>query len=330
MRVLIKAIKDKLPLFIRENISRYLNRPIVNLYGTNHNKTALLSYIVHPFRKDSFQHTNYFEAQSWAKVLSELGYNIDVLNFDSAKQIEFSKYDLICGFGDVFQRYFEAGIAKKLQTIYYGTGMHVCYQNHASLYRIRDVYNKKGIWLGKSARFVEKTWTHQTTLVDGIIALGNSVCAESYRKYFDGHVFSVPAPFYATKDANEIIKQRKQTADKHFLWFGSSGLIHKGLDLLLDFFASRPELTLHVCGSVENEPDFVSTYNEELFNTTNIKAHGFVDINSEGFSEILKSCDFVIFPSCSEGGAPSVLTVIGYCFCMVLSCAWWCNGMAYG
>ena len=308
--MLKNRIKKYLPNFLKKIILSYLNKSIQNFYKTSYRQTALLSYIVMPFKKSSLSHTNYYEVQSWAKILSELGYNVDIIHYESSKKIDLSKYDLICGFGDVFQRYFE-GRDYKAKTIYYGAGMHVCHQNYASLSRVKNVYKKKGVWLGKSARFVEKTWTHQTTLVDGIIALGNNVCAESYQRYYDGIVLSLPAPFYKTQDANLILKNKANTSNRNFLWFGSSGLIHKGLDLLLDYFLTNQDLTLHICGPIMNEEDFVKVYQKELFETKNIINHGFVNIQGNEFSEILKLCSFIIYPSCSEGGSPSVLTAIG-------------------
>lgn len=307
-----KLLKKFIPNLLKRMISKYLNNQIItNFYKTNYTRRALLSYITSPFKKDSLSHTNYFEAQSWAKILHELGYIVDVIHYENSKKIDLSKYDLICGFGDVFQHYFENIKNTKTKTIYYATGMHVCHQNHATLTRIKDVYEKKQIWLGKSARFVEKTWTHQTSLVDGIIALGNEVCADSYRKYFDGHVYALPATFYKTFDAEIIINQRTDESKKHYLWFGSSGLIHKGLDLCLEYFVNNQDVYLHVCGPIENEPEFVATYKKELFETPNIKTYGFVDIQSKEFEYILINCSFSIFPSCSEGGAVSVLTTIG-------------------
>ena len=308
---MLKSIKKRIPLIMKRIVLKYLNNKIIkNYFQTEYKKDALLSYITVPFEKKSLSHTNFFEAQSWAKILNELNYNVDIIHYESSKKIDLSKYDLICGFGDVFQRYFEAK-DDKAKTIYYGTGMHVCHQNQASLLRVKNVYEKKGVWLGKSARFVEKTWTHQTTLVDGIIALGNNVCAESYQRYYDGLVLSLPAPFYKTLNANLILKNKDNTSNKNFLWFGSSGLIHKGLDLLLDYFSKNQDLTLHICGPIVNEQDFVKVYQKELFETKNILCHGFIDIRGDKFEKILTLCSFVIFPSCSEGGAASVLTAIG-------------------
>ncbi|BDV00886.1 hypothetical protein TDMWS_09710 [Thermodesulfomicrobium sp. WS] len=299
---------------IKEIIVSYNNNRIVkNYWERAHKKNALLSYILAPFKKNKhpFLHTNFFEAQCWSKILDDLGFNVDIIDYRCTKKIDLAKYDLICGFGDVFQRVFELSGNRRIRTIYYGTGMHVCHQNNISLKRVKDVYLKKGVWLGKSARFVEKTWTHQTVLVDGIIALGNEVCANSYRKYYDGIVHALPAPFYETQDGENIIRNRKDSSRRHYLWFGSSGLIHKGLDLCLDYFSRNQDIILHVCGPIGNEKEFVDAYKKELFESPNVRVHGFIDITNKEFHDILSLCSFVIFPSCSEGGAPSVLTAVG-------------------
>jgi hypothetical protein len=307
-----KFIERKFPLFyfyLKRIINPVRKRKIKNYFKTQHSKNALLSYITKPFRKgEYFTHTNYFEAMSHAKILNELGYNVDVIDYDYHGEIDFSKYDLLVGFGDVFQKYFESS-KKKIKTIYYGTGMHVCHQNHATLKRLKDVYLKKGLWLGNSTRYVEKCWTHQTYLVDAIIVLGNEVCVESYKKFYDGKIFNVPVPFYKVIDTWKLLKENN--LGKSFIWFGGSGLIHKGLDLVLDFFSKNPDLKLHVCGPIKNEPDFERVYWKELYDTSNIITHGFIDIKAEKFKEILKDCSFIIFPSCSEGGCASVITLIG-------------------
>ena len=38
---------------------------------------------------------------------------------------------------------------------------------------------------------------------------------------------------------------------KSFLWFGSDGFIHKGLDLVLEAFAQMPDYNLTVCGPIQ-------------------------------------------------------------------------------
>lgn len=287
----------------------YMNRFVSDYFRSSYKKKVLIAYITKPFRSENKGHTNNFEVLSAAKVFHELGYQVDVMYYESNPP-KLDGYDVIYGFGDVFRSYFDSGLLGK-KTIYYGAGMHVAHQNTASLKRVKDVFKKKGVWLAKSSRFVEKTWSHQTTLVDAIIALGDEECRKTYEKYYDGKVYSLLAPFYNTLDASNIVDSRLIDSRKHFLWFGSSGLIHKGLDLCLEYFSTRPDLTLHVCGNIFSEPDFLKAYEKELFSSINIIVHGFVKIESEDFKNILSSCLFVIFPSCSEGGSPSVLTAIG-------------------
>jgi hypothetical protein len=88
------------------------------------------------------------------------------------------------------------------------------------------------------------------------------------------------------------------------------GLLHKGLDLLLDIFATRPDIYLHICGASENEKDFFSYYRSLLLKSPNIINHGFVNIKSEEFKDIMNRCAFVISPSVSEGGSPAILNTI--------------------
>jgi glycosyltransferase involved in cell wall biosynthesis len=306
----VKKILGPKTIYLIKRLS--YNRIIINHYKSKYSKYALLSYIKQPFIRYYYSHTNSFEATSWGSILNELGYQVDVMNYDSFPRINLEKYHIICGGGDVFKNYYEnSKLSHKATNIFYSGGMHVCHQNNISLNRVKDVFNKKGVWLPKSARFVEKTWTHNTTLVDGIVALGNDVCANSFKKHYSGPVFSLNAPFFKTLDAMNIINSRSTNAKYHFLWFGSSGLIHKGLDLLLDYFKSRPNIYLHICGEINSEPDFIKVYRDELYHTANIINHGFIDINTCQFSEILQQCAFVIFPTCSEGGSPSVVTCIG-------------------
>jgi glycosyltransferase involved in cell wall biosynthesis len=91
-----------------------------------------------------------------------------------------------------------------------------------------------------------------------------------------------------------------------YLWFGSSGLVHKGLDLALEAFAGMPEFHLTVCGPLEGE--FASAYRAELTQTANITATGWVDVNGPRFGEIMDSCVGLVYPTCSEGASGSTVT----------------------
>ncbi len=97
---------------------------------------------------------------------------------------------------------------------------------------------------------------------------------------------------------------------KHYLWFASGGLVHKGLDLVLEAFSGMPDYRLTVCGPIQQERDFERAYYRELYQTPNICTVGWVDITSPGFLEITNKCLGVISASCSENQAGAVVTCI--------------------
>ena len=94
-----------------------------------------------------------------------------------------------------------------------------------------------------------------------------------------------------------------------YIWLGSHGLVHKGLDLVLEAFAQAPELKLTVCGPVSAEPDFVAEYRRELA-LPNVRVHDWIDTQSPLFRELLATHSSIIYPSCSEGGGGSVITCL--------------------
>ncbi len=308
-------LRNKFP-FVYKTIKKiyrnYRKKRLSNYFKTAYKKNALLSYILYPFTGKAYHfHTNYFEAPSWAKILHELGYNVDIVDYKYEGRIDFTKYDVLAGFGEPFQKYFKLGYTHA-KTIYYGTGMEINYTNWISLRRLKDVYNKKNVWLFNSSRYTEKNRMPQIILADAIICLGNKICVNSYAKYTKVPIYCIPGLFFNIHNAHKIMQERNiLKTRKSFLWFGGSGLVLKGLDLVLDFFLQHPDLKLHICGPIKEELDFEKAYYKELHQTPNIICHGFVDILSERFESILRNCSFIIYPSASEGGCPAVLTAIG-------------------
>lgn len=93
-------------------------------------------------------------------------------------------------------------------------------------------------------------------------------------------------------------------ARKHFIWIGSSGAVHKGLDILLDVFAKHPELDLTIIGLNEQDRRLLQGLMK-----SNVHNYGYIpSIKSELFAQIVSGCGFVVLPSCSEGLATSVIT----------------------
>ena len=273
-------------------------------------RRALVSYITRPFTlPDYFTHTNGFESQIIADVLTELGFVVDVIDyFNDVTTPQYSAYDLVFGFGEPFENSFLAADCRAVR-IYYGTGCHPLFQNAASIARLRDCHAETGVWLENSARFIDKSYPMSTTLVDAVFAKGNDFVGKTYRMHFAGIVRTVETSSFLLHKSSPDSKNFAE-ARRHFLWFGSAGLLHKGLDLVLKTFAHRTDLTLHVCGHMAREPLFTQVFHRELYETPHIITHDFVDIQGEKFAELMQQCAFAIFPSASEGGSPSQVNLM--------------------
>ena len=146
-------------------------------------------------------------------------------------------------------------------------------------------------------------------LSDVIIGLGNEFVANSYEKYTKVPVAMLDLFYH--QDEVDLTTKNYDNSKKHYLWFGSSGLLHKGLDLCLDFFIQNEEFILHICGASESETDFWRYYKPLIENKNNIINHGFINVRSEEFKKILKTTAYLLLPSVSEGGSPAVLTACG-------------------
>jgi glycosyltransferase involved in cell wall biosynthesis len=90
----------------------------------------------------------------------------------------------------------------------------------------------------------------------------------------------------------------------------SGGQVHKGLDLLLEVFARKSNISLYVCSSFKFEKDFCDLFKHELFHLDNVKPIGFIDVMSAKFIEIAEVCTYSVLPSCSEANSSSVLTTM--------------------
>ncbi len=280
-----------------------INRPIRNLFHKSFPKRVLIFYIVSPFRRGiSYTHSNQLEAIKIAEIFDEFGYIVDLHNYDYPFTPNFLKYNVIFGMGPLFEKAVKnkkAGITY----IYYATGSYFGFQNPSEIRRLINLYKRRGVLL--APKRIARHLYYATQFADAIITTGNDVTVSTY-VYSEMPIYKVPISVYQIFDFNEI-KRDVTKAKRNFLWFGSSGLVHKGLDLCLEVFKDLPQFNLHICGP--KEEDFFKVYKKEL-NLPNIYYHGFVDIRSSKLKKIVLECMFVIFPSCSEGQSGSLLTAM--------------------
>ena len=286
---------------LKKTTSSFYNRPIINYFDKKYKKRVLISYIVYPFRsKDSFSHSNTVESQRLVKIFDQLGYVVDIYDYNYAKSINFNKYDVIFGIGQLFEKSLKFKDKSNI-FIYYATGAYFCFQNRAELQRIKMLYERKNVLL-KPKRIVKNSMFMSSHLADYIVMTGNDWTKSTF-ELSNCPKFTVPQSVFDVKWKSKL-NPKVISNNKNFLWFGGTGLVHKGLDLTLEVFKDLQDFNLYICGPKED--DFFELYKDEL-SLANIHYLGFVNIHSLTFKKVVDICNFSIFPSCSEGGAGSLL-----------------------
>lgn len=266
---------------------------------------VLLSYIIDPFLLEdesliSNSHTHHWESWLIAEAFLQIGYAVDVVSYLDDRFVPEKNYSLFIAARTNFER-----IARLLNNdcikIAHLDTSHWLYNNSAVLKRSLDVQQSHGVSLA-SFKFIEYNWAIE--YADYATILGNRFTADTYG-YAQKPVFRIPISSCNLYDWP--VEKDFEKCRNSFLWFGSKGFVHKGLDLVLDAFVRMPEYHLYVCGPIDDEPGFQKAFGKALYNAPNIHTPGWVDVESDEFLEISGKCVGLVYPSCAEGGGGSVI-----------------------
>ena len=266
---------------------------------------AVISYITWPFVEgfDSPKargHTNAYEVTVMAEAWRELGFRVEVVDWDDVSYVPPSDCRVAIDIHGNLERW-EGALPSGCVRVLHATGPHWLFWNHAELARLQSVQARKGIAL-KPRRQVEPS--RGVEVADEVVVLGNEFTRQSF--LFGGKTVT-RVPISSAYEFSWPLGRDFDRARKRFLWVGSYGMVHKGLDLALDAFAGMPDLELTVCGRPEKEDDFYRLYERQLLKTPNIRLHGWLDMAAPDFAEIARTHAAVIYPSSAEGGAGSVI-----------------------
>jgi len=298
IKKLIKKILEKFGVFMYISLIRNININPLNLTQPR----ILISYLCSLFELDVTKpigRTHYFEINEMLKIFSERGYCIDLVNCNSCIQInkiKNIKYDIIFGFGEVF--YQMSLLQPQAKTILYMTENHPIISEEEEVKR-KDYYymrHNKKVKFTRSGRFYTKI--HLSKKYDHIITMSDLWPLQSqYNKIYSIFPTGLVNTNFVFAEKNHDLCKKK------YLWMGSSGAIHKGLDLLVDIFSKKPDFHLYVCGLNSKDRAFLNYLAQN-----NIHDCGYVDIQSNMFLEIVNKCTYIILPSCSEACSTSVVT----------------------
>ncbi|MEW5957809.1 MAG: glycosyltransferase [Chloroflexota bacterium] len=275
---------------------------------TASSRRALLAYIIRPFRlkpesEEFVAHQNNWAAMEIARLLGELGYIVDVINWNNHTTPIRYNYDLVIGFGRAEE------LARELPSstvkIFLSTGSQVNFTRQRLSERLADIRRWRGCELQPVRTAPDRA--EYLPYFDAIAAIGNTVTVETYRPYFSGKIYTWNNHGYDQWIGIPPGKNFEESR-RNFLYFASSGQVLVGLDLVLEVFAKRPHLRLFVCGPFAQETDFVQCFYKELYETPNIMPVGWVVVGSEKYFELTRQCGMTIFPICAGGSPGSVIT----------------------
>jgi len=264
-----------------------------------------LSYITWPFREGWHSprvrgHTNAFEVVAMAEAWRAKGFRVEVCDYDDVSYQPPTDCHVAIDLHSNFERW-APNLSAECLKVLHATGCHWRIHNKAELDRLDALEERRGVRL-RTRRQVAANGAAE--IANSITVLGNEHTIGTY--VFAGKsITRIPissAYEFAWPDRRDFDK-----AKRRFLWLGSYGMVHKGLDLVLEAFAGMPELELTVCGRPEKEPDFHAFYERELTQMRNIHLWGWVDLGSAEFGEMAATHGSIIYPSSCEGGGGAVI-----------------------
>lgn len=300
---ILNTIKNKIKFFLMAKLAEKIRIPMVKNINLNLNKKqkrVLISYIDY-FAITSFSgkiiHTNIRESVQIIDVFKELDYVIDVAYCNSEEVLKFlkiEKYDVIFGFGKVF--YEMAKLNNHSKKILYVTEHHPEYSLQKETERNHYFYERTGkrIKLRRTGEFYKEE--HFKNL-NSLVILGEKF---PFIKY-NYPIFQI-FPTGLINENYKISNRNFNSSKKNFLWLGSYGAVHKGLDLLTEIFSKNEEIILHICGFNKSEKYLKIPKKDNIIN------YGLIDVKSSLFLELTQKCSYIILPSCSEGFSTSIAT----------------------
>lgn len=268
-------------------------------------KKALVIYLNNQFltsNETNEFHTSVDESTVIVNSLIDNGYIVDIVdvfcNADMVfKKIKNINYDLIFGFGELFDKL--SGIkTNHANNVLYCTENYPDFSLSQELERCENYFHRHGrrVKLKRSGRFYSRRSFNGAS---SVISLADKSNFEKFGvKSKINEIY--PTGLYNKKFS---IEKKLQTQGKNFVWFGSSGVIHKGLDLLVEAFDKLTgDYKLYICGVESEELDIL------VYSSKNIVNLGRVNVKSDSFLDIAYSCQYIILPSCSEGFSTSITT----------------------
>ncbi|MCX6844373.1 MAG: glycosyltransferase [candidate division WOR-3 bacterium] len=246
-------------------------------------------------------HTMHWESAEIARQLIALGFVVDYVYDRRGDVIDsVSKYDVIVDEWTNLPSWAEQNpSARKL---FYATGAHWIYHNRSELTRHAWLFQRRGVQIPTFRQ------------VPPLLGCGYCDLATSFGNSFGRSTYG---PFAhkvrklwisATDDHVDLPAKNWDGARRQFLYLGSTGWVHRGLDLVLEAFLAMPELMLTAVGSgLDANAEIHRVYGDVIRHAPNISLRGHMNVRSPEFYELASQCNGVVYPSASEGCSGAIV-----------------------
>lgn len=315
------AVQSQIIKSVYRTLIAYKNKISNRVFGvitlpakTRKRGVVLLSYLTGPFTRLPWQHftdphTNYWEGSEIARLFAVRGYDVDVIDASNTRFVPRKPYDIVV---DVRQnlKHLHTLLPPSCKKVMHITSSESGFQNAVEAKRLADLKQRRGIIL--SSQRVE-TGAENPAYADYLEGFGNQTVRATFAR-FKKPIRHIPISVAQTFEfPNEATKDFVE-ARKHFLFFSGGGAILKGLDLVIEAFATMPNLHLHIIGPAAYEKEFRAAYANELalpniscYPRPRLDKAGNMTVGDTTFMAIANRCATLIYPSASEGTSGAVI-----------------------
>ncbi|MDY3789807.1 glycosyltransferase [Bacteroides fluxus] len=250
--------------------------------------------------KEQLHGTRNLECAALIRALTIKGCHIDLCSCNYTDNLH-SDYDYIIGFGKSYRNACKVNPSAK--KILYLTEKPPYFSKQKENERIQYFYERHHVKakISRTGLYFTDNDLEQSDLC---IFLGRNGDEQYLPPTLTTYTL---APSGLTNPSYDDTRKNFGKARKHFLWMGSRGAIHKGLDILFDAFSQMPDLTLHIAG--------LDSYDRKLLSKIqppNVIDHGYIIIGTQQFDDVMNQCAYFIFPSCSEAVSTSIITAMNF------------------
>lgn len=245
------------------------------------------------------KHTIYWESVRMVQILNDAGYIVDYCDVWKPFSVDWKRYAIVI---DNLNNLKDIPEELPIKKVYWATNNHWLTWNAAELQRLQWFKERTGITV-PMARQLPSTLSDE--YADHLTYFGTALQRASFSQRPRGHCIPISScvlPPYKKKDLS--------VARNKFIWMGGGGLVHKGLDIVLEAFARMPHAELYVVGNMQEEPRFWQWAQPLIATHANIHPLGWMDLTSKEFCDIADQCIATVYASAAEGGPGTIARLL--------------------